>query len=279
MLRSRSLVLVSQIYVTKSWLCGAIFAKMSDVDLTEQRARLAEVDPAVLGARVRSARTAGGLTLRAVAQDLLSIGYLSRIESGKRRPDLAMLEAVARRLGLDMDQLLGDEAPDPAVQLVLDFAEIAVGLGDAKSALEHLETLDREQLNLADAWRADMVRAQALEATGDLNGAIEALEALQSRNTDETSRMKLAMALCRCYREHGEYANAVRAGETPLERAKDLGLEACDESVMLTVTVALAYFDGGDRDHAVRMCRRAIATAEELGSVTARGAAYWNARS
>jgi tetratricopeptide (TPR) repeat protein len=41
--------------------------------------------------------------------------------------------------------------------------------------------------------------------------------------------------------------------------------------------VAAAYFERGDIGHAVRLCRATIARAEELGSPTARGSAYWNA--
>ncbi len=248
------------------------------MDLSARRARLAGADPAELGATLKAARVAGGLTQGAVAQGHLSIGYLSRIESGQRRPGLALLEVVVARLDLDLDELLTPPELAPVVpQPILDFAEIAVSLGDAESALGHLHTLDPTGLTDADRWRLDMVRAQACEATGDLNGAIETLERLQSRDTDELSRMTLGMSLSRCYRDHGEYANAIRAGETALQGADRLGLQACDESVQLTVTVAAAYFEQGDRELAIRMCRRAVATAEELGSVKARASAYWNA--
>lgn len=244
---------------------------------TDQRTRLVRTDPAELGARIKAARIAGGLTQTDVAQGHLSVGYLSRIESGQRRPDVAMLEAIAKHLDLDLDDLLAEEEPVAVEQPVLDFAEIAVRLGDAKSALDHLDMLNPTRLSAGDKWRVDMVRAQAFEAIGDLNAAIETLERLQSRDTDEPSRMKLGMALSRCYRDHGEYANAIRVGETSMKCADSLGLGACDEAVQLTVTVAAAYFEQGDRELAVRMCRRAVSTAEELGSAKARASAYWNA--
>ena len=250
------------------------------MDLSLIRARLAVIDPSVLGSQIRGARVAAGLTQSDVAQGQLSISYLSRIESGKRRPDVALLDAIATRLDLDLDQLLGEGPPVLPVVLtppVLDFAEIAVGLGDATSALQQLDAIDPDILSATDRWRVDMVRAQAFEAIGDLSAAIEALERLRSRETDEHSRIRLGMALSRCYRDHGEYANAIAAGETALQRADGLGLRACDESVQLTVTVAAAYFEQGSRELAVRMCRRAVETAEELGSVTARASAYWNA--
>ncbi len=56
----------------------------------------------------------------------------------------------------------------------------------------------------------------------------------------------------------------------------DAGLDACDEHVQLAVTLASAYFERGDTGHAVRICRTAVARAEQLGSPTARASAYWN---
>ena len=38
-----------------------------------------------------------------------------------------------------------------------------------------------------------------------------------------------------------------------------------------------AHFERGDTSHAVRLCRKAIARAESLGSPRARASAYWNA--
>jgi tetratricopeptide (TPR) repeat protein len=47
--------------------------------------------------------------------------------------------------------------------------------------------------------------------------------------------------------------------------------------MQLTLTVAAAYFERGDVGHAVRLCKQTIQRAEELGSATVRGSAYWNA--
>lgn len=253
---------------------------MASVEQSEKRARLSRTDPVELGSRLKSARVAAGLTQGVVALGHLSVGYLSRIESGQRRPDVDMLDAIATRLDLDHDDLLANEESDESTvveQPVLDFAEIAVGLGDAKTALDHLDTLDTDQLSPSDVMRVELVRAQAFEATGDLNAAIDTLERIEPEVRDAHQRLQVGIVISRCYRELGEYSDAIRSGEGALAGATKLGLEACDESVQLSVTVASAYFERGDRDRAVRICRRAVATAEGLGSTTSRASAYWNA--
>jgi ribosome-binding protein aMBF1 (putative translation factor) len=48
---------------------------------------LKEIDPAELGQRIRAARVAKGWTQTQLAGDDISVGYVSRIESGQRRPN------------------------------------------------------------------------------------------------------------------------------------------------------------------------------------------------
>ena len=62
-----------------------------------------------------------------------------------------------------------------------------------------------------------------------------------------------------------------------MSHVEEAGLGSSDEAVQLTVTVAAAHFERGDTAHAVRLCRKAIARAESLGSPKARASAYWNA--
>ncbi len=261
----------------KSWLLLPCVATMASVEQSEKRCRLSRTDPVDLGARIKSARVAAGLTQGVVAQGHLSVGYLSRIESGQRRPDVDMLDAIVARLDLAHEDLLATEVRPVVEQPVLEFAELAVGLGDAKTALEHLDTLDADQLSPADMMRVELVRAHAFEATGDLNGAIDTLERIEPDVRDAHQRVQVGIVISRCYRELGEYSDAIRSGESALTEATKLGLEACDESVQLSVTVASSYFERGDRERAVRICRRAVATAEGLGSTTSRASAYWNA--
>lgn len=69
--------------------------------------------------RLRQQRTARGLTLAEVAaQSDISISTLSRLESGKRRPTLELLLALANTYQLPLDDLVGaPEVGDPRVHL------------------------------------------------------------------------------------------------------------------------------------------------------------------
>jgi transcriptional regulator with XRE-family HTH domain len=75
---------------------------------TLQTAELIQnVDPENLGKRVRNARIAAGLRQRDLAGDEWTAAYVSRIESGQRRPSLQVLTTLAERMGVTAGMLLG----------------------------------------------------------------------------------------------------------------------------------------------------------------------------
>jgi transcriptional regulator with XRE-family HTH domain len=63
-------------------------------------------DRSELGIRIRETRLAAGMTQADVAEGAFSVAYLSRIESGARRPSPETLEHIATALGTDLDTLL-----------------------------------------------------------------------------------------------------------------------------------------------------------------------------
>lgn len=71
-----------------------------------------------LGARLRTARQAKGVSLRAVASKLgVSASLLSQVETGKVQPSVSTLYALVSYLGVSLDDLLGTAAaptPEPA---------------------------------------------------------------------------------------------------------------------------------------------------------------------
>lgn len=61
-----------------------------------------------IGAQLRDARRARGLSLRSVAQSLgVSASLLSQVETGKVQPSVSTLYALVNHLGVSVDQLLG----------------------------------------------------------------------------------------------------------------------------------------------------------------------------
>lgn len=70
-----------------------------------------------VGARLRAARQARGLTLEGLASSArMSASTLSRLESGKRQASLELLLPLTRRLGIRLDDLVPQEQADPRVR-------------------------------------------------------------------------------------------------------------------------------------------------------------------
>jgi len=92
-----------------------------------------------LGARIRQARLAKGLSLRSMAADAeISPSLLSQVETGKVQPSVSTLWAIVSRLGLSVDDVLGhhptsdaarrNPRPDP-VQRAADAPEVVMENG------------------------------------------------------------------------------------------------------------------------------------------------------
>lgn len=243
---------------------------------------LQAADPAELGQRIKNARLARGLTQTELAGDDVSTGYVSRIESGLRRPNAKVLTQLATRLGTTVEELLGAASPaaESQVRLALDFAELALETGDTAAALDQsADALEQaEEHSLTElVERGHFVHARALESLGHMDDAILELEPLVKRTGSGRMRLTAGIALSRCYRESGDLHRAVEVADRLLEEIEDTPLEATDEAIQLTATLAGAHYVLGDMGQAIRVCRSAIARAEELGSPVARASAYWNA--
>ena len=249
--------------------------------------RLAElsrtIDQHELGRRIRHARIAAGLTQAALAADEVTSAYVSRIEDGQRRPEFSLLGRMATRMGTSLEALLAEPGSSTKrldQMLALDHAELALAGGQPTKALNALDALapDVDSTGPDDLRRRyKLIRAGALEATGDLNGAIIGLEDLCATPTRSPEWLRSLIALCRCYRDTGELDRAIAVGERAEEQIADLGLNGLTESIQLSVTVAGAYMQRGDLSHAMRICLRAIERAEQVGSPIAKASAYWNA--
>lgn len=261
-------------------------------------ALLQEIRPYELGTRLRAARLARGWTQTELAGDMVSVGYVSRIESGHRRPNAEVLEALAQRLGVSTDQLLrGPTAPEQdELRLALDFAELSLENGEhAEAEVQARQARDRARAIVHDdlADRASYLIARALESQGNVDDAILELEPLVSGDVvaipragagaipraglPAIPRIRAAIALSRCYRESGDLSLAIESGERVIAELSGTPLESTDEAVQLAATVAAAYHFRGDTSQGIRTCRRALAKAEELASPKARAAVYWNA--
>lgn len=242
---------------------------------------LRSVDPVTLGRRVRDARTTHGLTQGELAGDDITVSYVSRIESGKRRPHLAVLRTIAGRLDLTLEQLLigVSSSQYDEIRLGLDYAELALETGEAtdaeRQAREHLARAEDAELSEL-VERGRYLLGRALESLGEIDAAIALYERLLERAAG-LPMIEYGIALCRCYKESDDYTVAIEVGERVQARMAESGLEDTNEAVKLAVSIAAAYAFRGDVAHATRLGEAAIQKAESLGSPMARAAAYWNA--
>lgn len=244
-------------------------------------ADLASVELRALGARIRALRNERGLTQGELAGAKLSTGYVSRIESGGRRPTMKVLIELAERLGTTTHQLLHgiESSAYDEVRLGLDYAEIALESGDPGEAESHA----RQALAAAEAGhlasfvaRGTYLLGRALEARGAYDEAITRFEQVVA-GSPGLPQLEAGIALTRCLRDSGDLSLAIEAGEEVEAAIAGTPLAATDEAVQLSVTIASAYAERGDLSRATRRCTEAIAAAEALSSPRARAAAYWNA--
>ena len=95
-----------------------------------------------MGDRLREARLAHGLSLRSLAERLgVSPSLISQVETGRARPSVSTLYAIASELGISLDELL-----------FIDARPSSPGLGPSGGAGEDLAALlPREPVQRADS--------------------------------------------------------------------------------------------------------------------------------
>jgi transcriptional regulator with XRE-family HTH domain len=83
----------------------------------ERRIGWSEPEYATMGDRLRQARTARGLSLRRLAERLgVSPSLISQVETGRAKPSVNTLYALANELGISLDTLLFMDTAPPLPQ-------------------------------------------------------------------------------------------------------------------------------------------------------------------
>ena len=235
-----------------------------------------------IGTRVRELRLARGLSQQALSGDGLSPGYISLIESGKRKPSAATVARLADRLGVPVDRLVEDERPSAsdAARVEANFARLALANGDPTQAVQALGKIRLDQLDSRTACDAALVLAESLQETGQLDRAVAVLESLVDRCRREQSWLMLATAatsLGVMYLESGDIGRSLDVTSRAVEETEAAGLTGTDEHIRLSATAVFAHYERGDLVFATRCAEELIETADRVGSTRARGSVYWNA--
>jgi tetratricopeptide (TPR) repeat protein len=251
-----------------------------DVELGDA---LRQVDLEKFGKRIRELRVSLGLTQSVLAGDDVTIGYISRIEAGQRRPDARLVDLFAERLSSTTEFLITGVPSQlvDEVRLALQYVELALETGEAVDAQSHLASISErlDDPRLPDHWRheAGYLRGRVYESIGQYAEAIVEVEAVAFLEPLHPRSPVALIALSRCLRENGQLVRATETAARGLEALKAQGLAGSDEAIQLSVTMAAAYYERGDTPYAVYLASEAVAAAEEMGSPLARASAYWNA--
>jgi len=165
-----------------------------------------------VGARIRSLRTAKGLTQAQLAEPLYTKAYISMLESGRTRASMKALEHIAGVLGVKPSDLLGGATGPSTPQLQFIEARRLLEQGQAAEAVPILESLE-EGLTAVDQLVRLRYLAIGLNAIGQPKRAFPVIERAQKMgelldNAEELVRIKsvLAAAHSRTY----AYADAER---------------------------------------------------------------------
>jgi transcriptional regulator with XRE-family HTH domain len=235
-----------------------------------------------LGQRLRVLRNERGLSQADLAGDLVSASYVSLIESGKRLPERDVLQGLARRLAVSSAYLETGVAPEEITEqrLRLQFAEIALANGSNDEAFRLFSELAGSataEVRLGAIWGL----ARAEETRGNLHQAVTYRDALfeASRRGEPGAPglLKLLIGRCRLYRDAGDFARSIEAGEEALKEVAELGLEGTEDEIKLASTLVAAYWARDDTFSAQHLANQVIERAERLASRGAQGNAYWNA--
>jgi tetratricopeptide (TPR) repeat protein len=230
-------------------------------------------DPAAFGPRLRAARTAAGKSLRELAFPGCSPSYISRLENGSRIPSLQLVHALATRLDVRPEELLGTESPADLDQLLTD-GEVALRLGELDAARDCFGRVAEGGEGDARALALGGL-AQILAREGEREDAValleDAREQLGGRFAAQPSLVQ-ALGTLRSMRNEFDEALAIfRAGRAA-------ALERGDRTVALQMTLLAAnvYIDLGALAESTEQLADALGEAEALGDRDLHARTLWS---
>ena len=231
--------------------------------------------------RIRDARERSGLSQADLARAaMMHPSYVSHLERGVRGPGDAALVRLARALGVTAQYLeQGDRSPEYLEsEAALVRARQLMRAGRAADAAVELEDVELAALDVDQAAKVLLARAEALDLAGDLETSARLLADVTHRlvvghrpERATYAATRLVMALT----EAGDLHAAVRTGEEHL--ATLAGLAAgTDEIFRLESTLVWAYVARGDVTYARVRGQDLLGRALVHGSARAVWSVHWN---
>src|SRR5438105_5829720 len=237
--------------------------------------------PVELARRMRDLREDVGMTKTALARPGYSVGYVTQIEKGLRKPSPRALSFFAAKLGVTPGYLATGVPEDLEDSLRYQMEETRQALRDGNG--EEAERTVRPVVAQAEQHgltgigsEAHTLLAEALVLAGDHRDAIDAYEKALGGELSAREEGLAVGALARCYRAVGDLTYSTQLVEEYLARRHDPPLDSGVISHLQSVLLSV-YFERGDVLRAERAARRALTAADEGAPAYVRAGSYWNA--
>jgi tetratricopeptide (TPR) repeat protein len=247
-----------------------------------------------LGIQLRQARRRLGMTQAELAQPEFTKSYVSAVERGRVRPSPKALEVMARRLGLDVNDLLTATLtlpPDPDRQALdediayqLDHVKMLLHTHQEEDALALITTIatasqdQLDQVSTLTQYRFYRLRAlvqvrlgNPAQARSDLERALVLAE--ETGDPQEVARTHNALGVVYYEQElpHlgiGEHLTALRAVQEGA--VKDLTLRTS-----IYRNLANDYWALHDVPHTISMYKEALGLLEDINDTERQAGVYW----
>ncbi|MER7696710.1 MULTISPECIES: helix-turn-helix transcriptional regulator [unclassified Streptomyces] len=211
------------------------------------------------GRRLRQLRQQRGKSQAELTGPGMSATYLSRLESGSRRPTERSVAYLAERLGIpveSLEQQPGDTLTD-AVASVDALSEREIDEEAAGALVEALDAADDTDTDPAMRWHALAQLARCYEALGDFPGQRSTLTRL-SRLSDDMGRpvlqVRAQLRLARCARNLGDAEAARDAVRQVLAISQEYGVRiSTSDLVRSKLVLVSAEAELGDLAEAARL--------------------------
>lgn len=207
------------------------------------------------------------MSLREAAGEGCSISFLSRIESGQRVPNPTIVDSLATRLGVAVEDLVGRAGRAGVDRLRLDAAELSARLGDdgAEAELEALRSLAAASGDRAAESRVlEALGLLALEQRRDQRAAELLSQALEvGVAVSPRERPGLYRALGRAYAGMGDLVRAIAVLGDAFDH---VAADPTDPALMTSfgTYLANAYADAGRYGDAEYALSRIVSHEREL---------------
>src|SRR3569833_182701 len=227
------------------------------------------------GRRLKALRLERNLTQAQLAEGALSVGYLSRLESGARPPTGRIVEYLAERLQVPRSAFDSEREPSSLAQVL---AMASSTMEDANRAgLDDLlsEALDLEEsLDLALRWQALWLLAGIRGDQSrheDEHGLLLELQTLSDALGSAELRARVRTRLARCAQALGDNTSAREYAREAYELSK--GLPVSDRAAALRILLS-AEAETGQLVEARTLANELCALTEPMGGGLHAGAVW-----